>query len=229
MLIQFCEAVDLVRRHVESGIDHSERTKDPLLQKVFKGHIGKHLHEIATDISRDTIIPGAAGMEPQRKICHPGDLLFQRGGLAAKDRFTVHFVNWRVKVKAVTQARGMGEQVMDRHRRVRRNEMLPHVTIAAQHLSLSEGGDVSADGFRELELALLIQHHQGDRCDRLSHAVDAEDGVALHRQHFLRIAETTGLKMHHFRIPRDQRDEAGHFLAVNIFLQPAVDIVQPLR
>ena len=228
MLVKFGEAVELVGETMKCRIDHAQRLKDALRQKVLERHIRQHLHQIAADIGGEAVIPASAGLVAQRQLGQAQYHLFQRDILAAHQRLAVHVFYGRVIEEAIAQASGVRQQVVDGHGRTLRRILRAHIANTGHDFAVAKSRDVAADWLEELECAFFIEHHQRDRGDRLGHAVDAEDGVALHGQRIFGIAPATGFKMRNLAIPRQQRHESGCLLLVDIGLQAAVDAAQAL-
>ena len=80
----------------------------------------------------------------------------------------------------------------------------------------------------ELDLAVLDQHHGGDRDERLGHRIDAKDGIQGHRLAFILVLEARGVGIDELALARDQHDRAGEFAIGNAFLERIVDAAELL-
>ena len=83
------------------------------------------------------------------------------------------------------------------------------------------------DGLVERDAALLEQHHEGDRRDRLGHRIDAEDGVVPHRDLALDIGEALHGAVGDLAAAVDQKLGARKASGVDVALfQVRIDPVQ---
>ena len=131
--------------------------------------------------------------------------------------------------EAVGEAGGVGEQVPDPHRLAGRDRDLPLVRTAGVDADMGEGGDERADRIGELEGALLVEHHRGDRGDRLGHRVDAPQRVRLHRQPGFDVARPVAGHMCQVAPPAHRHQPAGQAAVVHVPGEVPVDPPQPFR
>ena len=110
----------------------------------------------------------------------------------------------------------MGEEVQHFHRPVRLAG-LDRITLAAliDH-HVREFGNVPADIMVEAQLALLEQHHGGQRGDRLGHGVHAEDRVRADGLAAAEMCRAGIVFQRDLAAARDQRRHAGHLAGVDI-------------
>ena len=87
----------------------------------------------------------------------------------------------RFAVEAIGDARGMAQQILDRDRALQRLErqrrLAALIRLLDADLHVGKGRNVFRDGIVERELAVLDQHHRGNRRDRLRHRIEPEDRV----------------------------------------------------
>ena len=111
----------------------------------------------------------------QRGVFGVGDLA------AAQPRLLVQLLHQPVAGVVVGDARGVAQQVLNRHLPLQRHEVELAVVLDAD-LLVGEFRNEFRDGVAEQEMAVLDQHHDADRDDRLGHREDAEDRVVRHRR-----------------------------------------------
>ena len=97
-------------------------------------------------------------------------------------RGPVHRVDGVRVMEAVREPRRVGEQVPDAHRLGRGLGDRRERGAALVDAHVGERRDQRADRILELERALFVEHHRGDRRDRFRHRVDAPQRVELDRQ-----------------------------------------------
>ncbi len=94
----------------------------------------------------------------------------------------------------------MGQQMADRHRLVEVDEgnVRP---IFDRDLQTLELGYELRHRVKELEVALLVEHHQRDAGHRLGHRVETEDRIGAHRLAAVALEPADCLVVHHLPPP----------------------------
>ena len=123
----------------------------------------------------------------------------------------------------------MGEQVPDPHWLAGRDRDLPLVRPTGVDADVGEGGDERADPVGQLEGALLVEHHRGDRGDRLGHRVDAPERVGLDRQPGLDVARPVAGNVREAALQAHRDQPAGQAAVVHVPGEVPVDAPQPCR
>ena len=95
-------------------------------------------------------------------------------------------------------------------------------------LGLEERRQVSPDGVRDEERALLLQHHRRHRDERLRLRRDAKDVSRLHRVGGLAIAVSEGVVQHDPAAARDQNDATGELVALGVSVERRAQTREPL-
>lgn len=127
-----CQAMPLLRRHVEIGIDHAERFEDPFTQKLAQRPVGDNLDHVRRNVDRHAIMPLRPPMVRQRQASQLRDELFQRpAGIAHERVLAVQLADRRINQKIVGESAEVRHQVADRDRALRRDFF-----ILLQHLDV---------------------------------------------------------------------------------------------
>ncbi len=85
------------------------------------------------------------------------------------------------------------------------------------------------DGVAEQEMAVLDQHHDADRDDRLGHREDAEDRVLRHRRGGRRALPAERIEPADLAVPRHHDGRAGDGSLVDLALEGVRHALQPWR
>ncbi len=172
------EARALAGAELERGVVHAERAGDVLAHIGCEVVAGHRLHREAGEVDVDAVEPLLAGVEQQRR----GQRLVGAGE-HARDVVLGLVALELLAPDVVAEAGGVGEQVAQRDRALRRAQFwLTRVVPTVQHLRLGEPRQHLGDGGIEFELALLDLLQRRDRGDRLGHRGDPDDGVERHRR-----------------------------------------------
>ena len=107
----------------------------------------------------------------------------------------------------MAQSRGVQQQILDRDLRAPARGWRARASPTT--LTLRNSGMYFDTGSSRRNLPLLLQHHHGDRRDRLGHRVDAEDRARGHRRVRLEILHARGFEIGELAVARDGRDRAG--------------------
>ena len=100
------------------------------------------------------------------------------------------------------------------------------VLFSEVDLHLRELRQVLRDRIGHQEVPLLEEHHHGGAGDGLGLRVEAEDGVPLHREPGLDVAQAGRLEMHDLPLPGDEGDRSRNMAGVD---QPAEALADPLQ
>ena len=178
---RFGEAGGVGFRRVERGLGHLQRRQDALGQERAERLAGDDLDDAAEHVGRAAVVPAFAGLADQR---HAGD---DRGVFgvadlaAAQPRLLVELLDQAVAGVVVGQTRGVPQQILHRHLPLHRHQLELAVALDAD-LLVGKFRNELGDGVIEDEVAVLDQHHDADRDDRLGHREDAEQAVMRHRR-----------------------------------------------
>ena len=188
---------------------------------------GEALHQIAADVGGDAVVPARAGGELKRQL---GQL--RRHRLEVDGRYIrppVERIHRMLIHEAVGEAGGVGEQMLDGHRRGR---LLRRVAVG---VSLREDFQIApeVDGVRhrivQLKTALLVEHHQRRAGDGLGHRIEAHHRIALHRLAALHVAQPASVEERLLAAPRHQAQRTGELALVDIAVEVRGDARQPVR
>jgi hypothetical protein len=127
--------------------------------------------------------------------------------------------------KPVREARGMGEEVAQCDRLLRRPQLWRAGSIEAGKDLRRGERRVNGQRLRvELNLALLDELHRRDRGHHLNHRRDAKDGVMAHRR---RLPEMTGTEcalVNDAVVGRGHRDDTRHPMSCGRVPQRRIDL-----
>ena len=209
------------RRDPEGGVAHAERVEDVLLHVLPEPLPAHRLDHLAGPVDADAVVPALARIEQERRR--------QRGVLAARDlRNALRLlVGKDVRVPDfVHVAGGMGQQVAQRHRALRRARLRLALLIEAfQHLDFAQIRDDRTCRSVQFQLALLDHLHGRRAGDGLGHGGDPADRVGRHGDAAAgRAFAEPALVDGPFR-RRRRRHDAGNVPARNRRLQDSVHTV----
>ena len=134
---------------------------------------------------------------------------------------------------AISETGGVPQQILHDDFAIGRNRRVGHArefavgTRDADLLALERRKEFR-HRIGEFDLAVLDQHHGGDRDQRLGHRIDAKDGIQRHRLAFILVLEARGVGIDELALARDQHDRAGEFAIGNAFLERIVDAAELL-
>jgi hypothetical protein len=110
------------------------------------------------------------------------------------------------------------QQVDDPHRRARRRRReARRARAAGKHAETAPSRDVAMHRVVERDLALLDEHHESDRCQRLGHRIDAEDRVGGERHCALDVGMADEAGVGGFAKARDADQRAGQLAGGDVF------------
>src|SRR3569833_3007248 len=98
--------------------------------------------------------------------------------------------------EAVGEAGGVTQQIDDQHRPCRRLGHEGGCGTGDEDAEILPSGDVFRNGLIQRDLAFLDQNHEGDRCHRLGHRIDAIDRVILARYLAFDVGKPQRTRMH---------------------------------
>ncbi len=98
---------------------------------------------------------------------------------------------------------------------------------AGVYPQVGEGRDEVADRVGELERALLVQHHDRHRGDRLGHRKDPEQGVGPHRRVVGDVPHAVRREVRDLALPGHEHQPTGQLAGLHIPGEVLVDSVQP--
>ena len=114
------------------------------------------------------------------------------------------------------------------HRPLQRYEVELAVVLDAD-LLVGKFRDEFRNGVAEQEMAILDQHHDADRDDRLGHREDAEDRVVRHRRARRRALPAERFEPADLAAPRHHHGRAGQGALVDLALERVRHALQPGR
>ena len=205
-------------RRVECGLGHLQRRQDAFGQERAERLAGDDFDDAAEHVGRAAVIPFRAGLADQR---HAGDhgRVFGVGDLAAaQPRLLVELLDRAVAGVVVGQARRMPQQVLHGHLPLDRHEVELAVVLDAD-LLVGKLRNEFGDGIAQDEVAVLDQHHDADRDDRLGHREDAEDAVMRHRRGCRRALPADRIEPADLTAPRHHHRGAGEGSLVDLALE----------
>ena len=179
-------------------------------------------------------MPHGAWLVGQRHLRQPLDLLGAGEVLPVHSGLRVGLLHTSVRARlTVGETGGVPVEVLDRDLPLRGHHRVPHfardrIESLNGDLKLRERREELRDRISEGDLALLDEHHRGDRGDRLRHRVDPEDGVRAHRRAGRLVAEAHGLEVGDSPLPSDQRHGARDLALGDVRLEHLPDPLEPL-
>ena len=203
---------------MECGLRHLQRRQDAFGQERAERFAGDDLDDAAENVGRAAVIPFRARLAHQR---HAGDhgRVFGVGDLAAaQPRLLVELLDGAVAGVVVGQARRMPQQILNGHLPLDRHQVELAVVLDAD-LLLGKLRNEFGDGIAEDEVAVLDQHHDADRDDRLGHREDAEDAVMRHRRGCRRALAADRIEPADLAAPRHHHGRAGEGALVDLALE----------
>ena len=229
----------LGRGHPEARVLHLERLEQALVEEIRQALARGAFDHAAQHVGGEAVVPDRARLERER---HARQLLDLLGGreiarvvvlvLAVHADALQALLHRRVlRDLTVREARGVAQEILHRHLPLLRHQRVGRgarsVLARDAHLQLVEARQVLAHRIRELDRAILDQHHRRHRHQRLGHRIDAEDRFRCHldggRLHADRVL------VDELALPRDHHDCATETAVRGLLLQHLADLRQPLR
>ena len=184
-----------------------------LLQELLQRLPGNDLDDAAEHVGGMAVAPQRAGLPRQRQPRDPlgkhlvVERLFEQIGLR------IGLLDQLAADIAVGDARGVPQQIGDRHRPARRLALECRLAVAFAldaDLHIGEGRNVGRHRIGEREAALLDQHHRRDAGDRLGHRIQREHGVGRHRRAGGDVAHADAFLIDRPAVLQDQHHRAGN-------------------
>src|SRR5262249_34269080 len=133
----------------------------------------------------------------------------------------------------VDETRRMPQQILNSGRSVRFDERVRRLAVSVlsrdRDLKIGELREIFRDGIGERQLALLSEHHRGNRYERLCHRIETKDGVPGHRRAACRIALSERLEVRDLAFGRTQAGGAGEWFIRVLCLDRLSEPLEPLR
>ena len=203
---------------VERGLGHLQRRQDAFGQERAQALAADDFDDAAEDVGGAAVVPFRAGLAHQRQARDDGGVLGIGDLAAAQPRLLVQLLHQAVAGVVVGDARGVAQQILDRHRPLQRHEVELAVVLDAD-LLVGKFRNELRDGIVEQEVAVLDQHHDADGDDRLGHREDAEDGVVRHRRGGRRALLAERVEPADLAAARDHHGRAGQGSLVDLALE----------
>ena len=203
---------------MECGLGHLQRRQDAFGQERAERFAGDDLDDAAEHVGRAAVIPFRARLAHQRHAGDHGRVLGIGDLAAAQPRLLIELLHGAVAGVVVGQAGGVPQQVLDGHLPLDRHEVELAVVLDAD-LLVGELRNELGDGVVEDEVAVLDQHHDADRDDRLGHREDAEDAVMRHRRAGGRILPADRVEPADLAAPRHHDGGPGEGALVDLALE----------
>ena len=213
---------------VKGGLRHLQGSENALGQEDTQGLTRHHLDEAAENVGGAAVVPFRAGLADQRQAGDDGSMFGVGDLAAAQPRLLIKLLHRGVAGMVVGDARGVAQQVLDRHRPPQRHQIELAIGVDAD-LLVGKFRNVFGDGFVEQELAVLEQHHDADRNDRLGHREHAEQAVVGHRRGSRRALVAQCVEPADLAAPGHHHGHARDGALVDIALECIRHALQPGR
>jgi hypothetical protein len=141
-------------------------------------------------------------------------------------------VHGRIALVLVDEAGGVAQQVLDDHRPLLglKREPGPSAHRIARFNTdhhVFERGNILMDRGREIELAVLHQHHGSHAGDRLTRRGDPEDRIGPQWHSLGVVAKADGAQVGNLAVARDRGNRAREGAGIDLGLLPICDPRQP--
>ena len=216
LLVASHQTVDLLGRHPEIGVVHAERAKDAFTEEFVERLAGNDFHERAEHVDGVAVTPLRARREGKRQLADLAGHVLQRVLRVADLAVAVDLVGLVLEQEAVGEAGRVGDEIKHRHLAVWFAQLRRRRRAAIPHHRVLVFGNVAADRMVEPDLALLEQHHDGERRDRLGHRIDAEDRLGTDGFLAAHLGRAGIALVRDLPAARDQQAHAGHLAGVDI-------------
>ena len=212
------EAAGIGLGGVERGLVHLQRRQDPLGQERAERLAGDDFDDPAEHVGRAAVVPFGARLAHQRHAGDDGGVFGVADLAAAQPRLLVQLLHRAVAGVVVSQPRGVPQQVLHRHRPLHRHEFELAVDVDADLLIRKLRNELG-DGVVEDEVAVLDQHHDANRDDRLGHREDPEQAVMRHRRRGGRALPADGVEPADLAAAGHHHGRAGQGALVDLALE----------
>ena len=186
---------------------------------------------MAEHVGRDAVVPlrtrlgneGNAG----RDLHHLGQAFVRR--LEIDATVAIQRVHRRRFHEAVGQPGGMCQQVAKIYVALGRHRIQLAAHAAHEHSHVLEARQEPRDRIVELEMSLLVQHHDRRRCQRLGHRIETEDRVRRHPRRAPDVGQAAHIEMHQLAAARHRGDQPGEPAVIDEAPRPRIHTRKPLR
>ena len=173
---------------IKGRVLHAERIQDACLHECIKGLAAGDLHDARRHIDAGLgVLPFRAGFVLHGRGQEQRHQLGQRMSLA--------YGRGVPFPKTGGVCEGLGDGQVGR--------------LAGRRLKIGKGGNVLCDRVRDVELAFILQHQNGDCRDRLRHRGDPEHRIWAHRRFRGKVSQPHRFEVHHLVFGDDDSDRAG--------------------
>ena len=210
------QAVDLLGRHPEVGVIHTERAEDAFTEEFVQRLAGDDFHKGAEHVDGVAVAPFRTRRERQRQLADLAGHVLQGVFRVADLAVAVDLVGLVLEQEAVGEAGRVGDEIEHRHLAVWLAQFRRGGRAAIPDHRVLVFRNVAADRMVEADLALLEQHHDGERRDRLRHRIDAEDRLGTDGLLAAHLGRAGIAFMGDLAAARDQQAHAGHLAGVDI-------------
>ncbi len=211
---------------VKRGLGHLQRRQDALGEERAQLFPGNDFDDAAEDVGGAAVVPFGAGLAHQRQARDQGRVFGVADLAAAQPRLLIHLLHQAVTGMVVSDARGVPQQVLHGHRPPKRHQIELAVVLDAD-LLIGKFRDELRNGVAEQEMAILDQHHDAGRDDRLGHRKDAKDRIVRHRRGGRRALLAEGFEPADLTAPRHHRGHARDGSLVDLALERIRHPLQP--
>ena len=200
-----------------------------MLDKVILERLARdELNDPPQDVGGVAVVPLGARIEQQREGGEGFAGLFEIARCAPVEAVgPVQRIDLIGEVEVVGQARCVGHQAVDADLVRRLPGLVLHHVAAGEHACVRERRNPARDRIGELEQALLVELHRGNRHDGLGHRVDAVDRVGGDWQRPLAVALAVAVRIRDLAATRQQHRHARKAPVVDIAIQVCCDALQP--
>ena len=173
-----------------------------------------HLDDTAEHVGRMAVVPARCGLLGERQCRDPvGEFgVVEIAGVQLG--IGIELLHQGFAEEAVRDARRVPQQIPDRDRALQRLELERRLSGFIGKIDadfcIRKGGNVFRHGIVERQLAVVDQHHRGNRGDGFRHRIDPEDRVRRHRQAGREVADAETLEIDRLAVLLDQQDRAGN-------------------
>ena len=221
-------AVVVIGGHGKGGIGHLQRPKNMLLEKFTQTQPAGHFDHPAQHVGGTAVFPHRAGVGNQWQLPQGGHEVGIGTVACAHAGRGVLSVDGACAQKFVADAGRVAQQVV--------HGSLPCgwaqrilVALGTDHLRFGKFRNETAHRAGQQQLALLHQHHDRYRRDRLGHRINAEHRIRGHGHFFLGLLPSQGLVHHDFALAGNVNHAPRQALAVNFVLQDGAKAFQAVR
>lgn len=212
--VHFCDPVCFCGGDVEAGVVHTQGAEQVLHEVILEIFSTDDLDEAAEDVDTEAVHPFLAGLVDERQFAKAVDAIpesvFNHTEPGGDARLCIDGPTLLCADAGIVEPGGVGEEMTEGDGLFGRNGSIAAVRGIEfiEDLHVFEGGDEIADGFVEVEPALLEQLHGGDADDGFCLAGDAKEVVAAHWFVCLLVGITISFILDDVAILYDEGDDA---------------------